>query len=272
MPLVNPLAPCALPLAGIGPHAIMAGQSPREDALRTHIFHSGYWVITVMMGVLVVAPATLIPGRWATVGAIWLYTRALTGWMALCGLKLLVRRLHVLPDTEPAVLASKHQSWGDGICLVSRHRELTYVIGDHMLKYPLVGWILRRLEAVVVDNAGGKRTGGGFDTGLEALKRSGRDVLIYPEGGLSQVGTKKRYRLGVYRLARELGRPVIPVATNLGVFWPQQKWEFHPGLAIIELLDPIHPGDDPKAFIAALEAAIETRTAELVKAGLRGRR
>ena len=53
------------------------------------------------------------------------------------------------------------------------------------------------------------------------------------------------------------------------MFWPQQKWEFHPGLAIIELLDPIHPGDDPKAFIAALEEAIETRTAELVKAGQR---
>lgn len=225
-----------------------------------------------MMGLLVVAPATLIPGRWPTVGAIWLYCRAMTGWMGICGLKLLVRRLHVLPDTEPAVIASKHQSWGDGICLVSRHRQLTYVIGDHMLKYPLVGWILRRAEAVVVDNAGGKRANGALDTGLRALQASGRDVLIYPEGGLSEVGSKKRYRLGVYQLARVLNRPVIPVATNLGVFWPQQKWEFHPGLAIIELLDPIHPGDDPKAFIAALEAAIETRTAELVKAGRRGMR
>lgn len=227
-------------------------------------------MITVAIGVLLVAPATLVPGRWATMGAIWLYCRAMTGWMALCGLNLLVRRLHVLPDTEPAVIASKHQSWGDGICLVSRHRELTYVIGDHMLKYPLVGWILTRAEAVVVDNAGGKRANGGLDTGLQALQRSGRDVLIYPEGGLSEVGSKKRYRLGVYQLARVLNRPVIPVATNLGVFWPQQKWEFRPGLAIIELLDPIHPGDDPKAFITALETAIETRTAELVKAGRRG--
>lgn len=256
-------------MAGIAARSIIRLASARETLLRHHIFHSGYWFITVLMGVLVVAPATLIPGRWATVGAIWLYTRVMTGWMRVCGLKLLVRRLHVLPETDPAVIASKHQSWGDGICLVSRHRELTYVIGDHMLKYPLVGWILRRAEAVVVDNAGGKRASGALDTGLEALKRSGRDVLIYPEGGLSEIGTRKRYRLGVYRLARELGRPVIPVATNLGLFWPQQKWEFHPGLAIIEFLDPIHPGEDAKAFIAELETAIETRTAELVKAGRR---
>ena len=52
---------------------------------------------------------------------------------------------------------------------------------------------------------------------------------------------------------------VVPVATNLGLFWPQQDFEKHPGRATVEFLDPIMPGQSRGEFLHTLETAIETR-------------
>ncbi|MEO1038331.1 MAG: lysophospholipid acyltransferase family protein [Pseudomonadota bacterium] len=195
----------------------------------------------------------------------------MTGWMAVCGLKLRVEGMDKVEAAGGAILAAKHQSYGDGISLVSRRADLAYVIGDHMLRFPLVGSILKSTEAVVVDNVAGRRanavSGFGFHAGCDRLRADQRDVLIFPEGGMSAVGRKQRYRRGVYKLYAELDRPVFPVATNLGLYWPEMEWVLHPGEARVEILDPIEPGLDPSSFMRRLEDAIETRTHELVQLG-----
>jgi 1-acyl-sn-glycerol-3-phosphate acyltransferase len=88
--------------------------------------------------------------------------------------------------------------------------------------------------------------------------------LIYPEGHLAPVGVHFRYRTGVYYMARDFGMPVVPAASNLALFWSQEAWTKTPGTAVLEFLDPIPPGLDKDEFMARLEAAVETRTAELI--------
>lgn len=221
---------------------------------------------------LVNAGLGLWPTRHPVVWGLWVYTRIITGWMRLCGVRLEIRGLEHLRSTGPAVVASKHQSYGDAICLVSRRRQLAYVIGDHLHKFPLIGFILNRAEAVVVDTGNGKGEANSFHHGLRRLRETGRDVLIFPEGGLNRPGEKKRYRKGVWKLARELDRPVIPVATNLGLFWPRMDWELNAGRAVIEILPPITPGADSRAFVKDLETAIESRCAALLEEGRATRR
>jgi 1-acyl-sn-glycerol-3-phosphate acyltransferase len=63
---------------------------------------------------------------------------------------------------------------------------------------------------------------------------------------------------------RDFDMPVVPLATNLGLFWPEEKYEKHPGTATLEFLDPIPVGLDKDEFLARLEVVIEARTAELV--------
>jgi len=65
-------------------------------------------------------------------------------------------------------------------------------------------------------------------------------------------------------MARDFNLPVVPVASSLGVFWPQEAWTKHPGTAVLEFLDPIPPGLPRREFMTRLQAAIEDRTAELV--------
>ena len=235
--------------------------------MRAHVFHTGFWAISGLFAI-VILPFALPPTRKPVVTGLWLYTRAITGWLRVCGVKIRFEGFEKLNAAAGAVVAAKHQSYADGITLVSQAPDLAYVIGDHMLRFPLVGFILKRAEAVVVDDAAGRRadsiSGFGFKAGCDRLRRDDRDVLIFPEGGMSAVGRKKRYRRGVFKLYQELERPVFPVATNMGCFWPEQEWRLHPGEARIVVLDPIPPGLDQKTFMARLEHVIETRTAELV--------
>jgi len=102
-----------------------------------------------------------------------------------------------------------------------------------------------------------------FEAGVERLAREGRAALIFPEGGIAEVGTRLRYRKGVHKLARALDRQVIPVATNLGCFWPRKDWTLTPGKAVVEFMAPMAPGDDAIAFVKRIEDVIETRTRAL---------
>lgn len=60
------------------------------------------------------------------------------------------------------------------------------------------------------------------------------------------------------------GCAAVPVATNLGLRWPQQSWRLTPGDAVIEFLEPIAPGLEKNTFMARLEAAIEDRSIALL--------
>ncbi|MHA7871445.1 MAG: lysophospholipid acyltransferase family protein, partial [Hyphococcus sp.] len=73
-----------------------------------------------------------------------------------------------------------------------------------------------------------------------------------------------RYKKGVYHIYAAYDRPVAPVATNLGLRWPQQSWRLTPGEAVIDFLDPIEPGLGKDAFMTRLEQSIETRSIELL--------
>ena len=239
--------------------------------MRAHIFHIGFWALAGALAILC-APILLWPGRRPAVGAISVFAKLFRSWLRLCGAPVEYRGLNNLAEIGPSIFAAKHQSYGDGLCHLARDGDLAYVIGDHMLRFPLVGLYLKRAEAVVVDDAAGRRTGGALDEGLDRLNTDGRSALIFPEGGLSPVGGKRRYRRGVWKLARMLNRPVIPVATNLGCAWPEMEWRLNPGPVVIEFLEPITAGDDAKAFMGRLETAVESRTRALEAEARRMRR
>jgi len=232
--------------------------------MRTVLFQIAYWMTSIFFA-LTAAPMLLIPSRGPTVAWIRLYTQVMTFWMrTIAGVRVAVRGRERLPE-GPCIIAAKHQSWGDGIVMFSELSDLAFVTGDHLEKFPLLGGILRKMGAIVVDNCGGAYARARLvDEELKKAQASNRRILIYPEGHLAPVGERYRYRRGVYHMYAAYGCPAIPVATNLGLYWPQQSWRLAPGEAVIEFLDPIPPGLEKEDFMARLEAAIETRSLELL--------
>lgn len=233
-------------------------------ALRNTVFRVAYWATSIFFGLLA-APLLLIPSRKPVMTWILAYTRVMCFWLRwIAGIRISVHGKEKLPD-GPCVIAAKHQSWGDGIAMFSQMHDLAFVTGDHLEKFPLLGGILRKMGAIVVNNCGGAYARARLvDKDLNKAKAENRRILIYPEGHLSPVGQQHRYKKGVYHIYAAYGCAVTPVATNLGLRWPQQSWRLTPGEAVIEFLDPIEPGLDKKAFMSRLEASIEQRSIELL--------
>ena len=231
--------------------------------MRSLIFNIAYYTVSAIYAVIC-AILALVPGRRILMHGIRSYARLtvlLMRW--ICGIRVEVRGTP--PKNQAVILAAKHQSWGDGLVMMAKCGDVNFICGDHMLNYPLIGWVLKRCGAIVVSNQGGAEAMASLRAGVERSQGEGRPrpILIYPEGHLTPVGTGLRYRSGAWQLSSQLDRPVVPVATNLGQCWPQQKWTKFSGTAVIEFLEPMAPSPDRDAFLAELEACVEARSRAL---------
>ena len=231
--------------------------------MRSFLFEIAYWVLSVTFG-LMTAILALFPGRGPMTWALKRYTRRMLQAMhAFAGIKVELKGTEKLPRGA-FLIAAKHHSWGDGFVMFANVDNLSFVTGDHMDRFPLVGAILRKFGAIVVNNCGGPEARKALTQSAARAHEDGRRILIYPEGNLARPGEHFRYRTGVYYMSRDFNMPVVPCATNLGLFWRQTDFKKNPGVATVEFLDPIMPGMDRTPFLNHLEQVIETRTQELI--------
>ena len=232
--------------------------------IRGLLFTGVYYVLSFVY-VLLSLPFLALPGRGPVTAIIRSYTRAVNIALHLVGgIKKEVRGRERLPEGA-FILAPKHASWGDGFMVYPEVKNLAFVTGDHLERFPLVGGILRKLGAIVIDTCGGgERKAASLAEGMARAREDGRRVLIYPEGHLAPVGYHFRYKPGVWHMQKAMNVPIVPVATNLNCFWNQEEMEKTPGTAVIEFLDPIPAGLPKEEALARLRDAIETRSAELI--------
>ncbi len=231
--------------------------------MRSLSFSIAYWLLSIAYG-LTAAFAALVPGRDATAWVIRRYVKRMVQAMRVfAGITIQVRGRERLP-TSAFIIASKHQSWGDGFATYDQFDDLAFVTGDHLEKFPLLGTVLRKLGAIVVNNCGGREARNSLKQSGATAHAEGRKILIYPEGNLAKTGEKFRYRSGVWHMYRDFDMPVVPLASNLGLFWPQEAYEKHPGTATLEFLEPIPTGLGKEEFLERLETMVEAKTADLI--------
>jgi 1-acyl-sn-glycerol-3-phosphate acyltransferase len=231
--------------------------------LRSFFFACAYWVMSGFYALLA-ALVSILPGHRPLHGVIWFYTRRMLWAMrTFAGIRVDLRGQDRLP-AGAFIIAAKHHSWGDGFVMFANVPNLTFVTGDHLEDIPLLRGILHKLGAIVVDSCGGSEARKDLSEQAARVAAEGRRILIYPEGHLAKPGERFRYRTGVYYMSRDFNLPVVPCATNLGLFWRQTDFKKTAGIATVEFLDPIEPGLEKDEFMARLEAVIEARSNELI--------
>jgi 1-acyl-sn-glycerol-3-phosphate acyltransferase len=231
--------------------------------MRSFLFSIAYWCLSITYSLTAVL-ASLLPGRKPVGWVIARYTRRMVWAMRVfAGIRLEIRGRENLLD-RPVIYACKHHSWGDGFCIYSQIPDLAFVTGDHLEKYPLLGTLLTKLGAIVVDHCGGLEARRKLANRSAEAAKDGRSILIYPEGHLTAPGTHHRYRSGVWHMMTNFDMPVVPVATNLGCFWQEEGYKKTPGTAVLEFLPAIYPPMAKEAFMRELQDQIETRSQQLI--------
>ena len=193
------------------------------------------------------------------------YARAIRwGMRWIGGMTVEVRGRQHLPKEGPALLSCKHHAEVDGILLAAEIHGIALVAMQELFKLPIVGTILYRLEMIRVDTGGGGRERERLSQHARRAYESGRHIAIYPEGHLMVAGERERYRSGIFYLSRDLGLPVTPVATSLGLLWNRRDWRKQAGRAAIEFLPPIEAGLDKAVFMRRLEDITEEASDRLI--------
>ena len=179
----------------------------------------------------------------------------------LCGLRSEVRGV---PPTDEVVVAAKHQSFFDIILIFHAVPRGKFIMKRELMYAPFLGQYALRIGCVPVDR--GKR--GAAIAKMKADVARGAvspgQLIIYPQGTRVPPGEKRPYKVGTGLLYDQLGQPCVPVATNVGLFWPKRGILRKPGLAVVEFLPVIAPGKPVAEFMALVEAEVETASDRLM--------
>jgi 1-acyl-sn-glycerol-3-phosphate acyltransferase len=185
----------------------------------------------------------------------------------MLGLKVEVRGV---PPTDEVVVAAKHQSFFDILVIFNAIPRGKFIMKRELIYTPFLGQYAMRIGCVFVDR--GKR-GAAIAKMKADVAKSATDpgqLVIYPQGTRVPPGVDKPYKVGSGLLYEQLGQPCVPVATNIGVFWPKRSILRKPGTCVVDFLPRIEPGLPVGAFMKRLEHDIETTSdALLAEAGFR---
>ncbi len=169
------------------------------------------------------------------------------------------------PPTGQVMIAAKHQSFFDIIVIFGSVPRGRFIMKRELLFAPILGQYAWRIGCIPVNR--GKR-GAAIAKMVEDVDRGRRrpgQLIIYPQGTRVPPGESRPYKVGTAILYEVLAQPCVPVATNIGVFWPKRGVMRTPGAATVHFLDPLPPGLSTEEFLNRLEHVIESRSNELMR-------
>ena len=133
---------------------------------------------------------------------------------AIARLKLLVDGEEHLWSDRPAVFIFNHQSAVDVLITARLLREDVIGVAKKEIKHQLpMGIAFTYTGTVFIDreHVGDPRIA--LKPAVDAL-RSGRSVVIAPEGTRSRDGTLGPFKLGAFHMARQAGVPIVPIVIH----------------------------------------------------------
>jgi len=239
----------------------------RSPALlvRSLLFNVLFYV-NIIVRMTVALPTILLPRRFL-LGVLRRYSRS-SLWLlrVTCGVTVEWRGREKIPEGA-CIVACKHQSFWETFALFEVLRDPTYVLKRELMWLPLFGWLARKARMIPIDRGARVTSLARMTAATRREIADARQIVIFPEGTRQAPGAAPRYMPGVAYLYSEIGLPCVPVALNSGLYWPRRSLLRFPGTVLVEVLDPIPPGLDKRAFLARLRSVIEEATTRLVAEG-----
>jgi len=173
----------------------------------------------------------------------WRWTAMRVGARAvlwLTGAGLVIEGRSALPAN--AVIVSNHASYIDGLVLpAALPGELCFVAKRELVRQPIARFALRALGTLFVERSD-------IEQGVEDVRRagtavrSGKRLVIFPEGTLTRAPGLMPFKLGAFAVAASAGVPVIPVALQgTRSVLRGDQWFPRPGRITVRIGEPVAP-------------------------------
>lgn len=159
--------------------------------------------------------------------------------LALANVRVTVTGTEQLP-AGPVIFMSNHQSNFDILALLSGlPRQIHMIAKKELFDIPVFGASMRRGGYIPLDRSDGRKALKSMDNAA-AMIRSGKSVVMFPEGTRSKDFNLLPFKRGGFLLALRAGVPVVPVTINgSGRINPAGKTRLYAGQINIHLHPPL---------------------------------
>ena len=217
--------------------------------LRSLLFYAAFYGGSVALVMLALAATAVAPRRLPGV------VRAWSRWHRVC---LRIAGIRVRESgaraTGPVLYAFRHESFFEAINLPALLGDPVVFAKQELFAIPGWGRAARAYGAVPVARAEGAKTLRAMVAEARAFSKSGRPLVIFPEGTRVPHGGQAPLQAGFAGLYKLLGLPVVPVAVDSGPLY--QRRIKRPGTITLLFGAPIQPGLPRAEIEARVTAAI----------------
>lgn len=181
----------------------------------------------------------------------------------VCGVKYRVTgREHLKHLTGPVVVMSKHQSTWETLYLQILFFPASTILKKSLLDIPFFGWGLRGSRPIGIDRDNPRDAIRQVKAGGVQGIHDGLNVVIFPEGTRMEQGQRGKYARSGAEIAVTSGAPVVPIAMNAGVYWPNKTFTKYPGTIEFVIGEPIATeGKTSREVTVEVEQWIESQMA-----------
>lgn len=215
------------------------------------------------LGVMVVFSMLLMPFPQSIMSKYWYYLASVLNFVAKYTAGINANVLGMDKAPKPCIFACRHESLWETMFLVTILKNSVFVLKKELVDIPVFGAFLNKLGSISVDRSHGASALLKMAKQVNKTIKSGRSVIIFPEGTRRSPNDDVRIKKGVLMLYKTAKCPVVPIALNSGHFWPKRGFIKYPGTITVKFLKPIEPGLDTDCFLDTLQNQLDATVKEL---------
>jgi len=194
--------------------------------------------ISIAMAIVAILSIPLDPRR----GRVFHASSRLWARLVLfvCGVKVQVKGLEHIQQSENYIYVSNHASMLDIPCILAGIPDQIRIVYKKELEIiPIFGWGLKWGSYISIDRSHRASAMRSLERATQKI-RGGASVLLYAEGTRTLDGKLQPFKRGAFKLAVKAGVPVVPLTIN-GTFHILRKRSvvIRPGRAELILERPI---------------------------------
>jgi 1-acyl-sn-glycerol-3-phosphate acyltransferase len=208
------------------------------------------------MAVVYVATVPFDPGRYR-VGR-WFRRTAMAAVALNPYWRFRTSGVRITDPRRPYVAVANHESYADIFLISHLPWEMKWLSKEDVFKLPVMGWMMRMAGDIKVRRNDPESRAKALEECRDRLRKK-VSVIILPEGTRSRTGELLPFHDGAFRLAIEMGVPILPMAVaGTRRAMPKGSFLFNPTVAEVRVLEPIETTGMTQADVAALRERVRT--------------
>jgi 1-acyl-sn-glycerol-3-phosphate acyltransferase len=194
-------------------------------------------VNTIFFGIVAVLVSSLVNQRIGSYfgGVIWSRVNAFFAPMFVK----VTGRNNVQKNVSYVVIAN-HQSYYDIFLIYGwLGIDIKWIMKKELAKIPGLGFGSKKVGHIFLDRSNSRVAVESLNAAKKKLV-NGTSVVIFPEGTRSKTGKTGSFKKGAFKLALDLGLPILPVSiTGTREMWPANTLDLFPGRCKLVIHKPI---------------------------------